>query len=254
MVRSIGRAILTVAALASLASPAAAFDVVFGDSWDNWTLQDVLNQEYGFGVIDAATDYEGFLPGDADPPYWVDEMLQGVLVREIAGYSPTNIMGWYTEDLTSPPIIDGIGDGVIFEGAQGANTVSSLTFPGGVTQFGFYLNPNGTQGSTNAPEPELFYTNRFYNDLGTDGTGAVRAPQDGDVQCLVYNITHLKNGVPTYVLAWEDLDYSSPLGPEGTFEGGYTDNDFQDLVVEISADSPVKTSVDSFGQIKAMYQ
>jgi len=37
------------------------------------------------------------------------------------------------------------------------------------------------------------------------------------------------------------------------FGGSYTDNDFNDLVVEISADSPVRTQTSSFAGIKALY-
>ena len=43
--------------------------------------------------------------------------------------------------------------------------------------------------------------------------------------------------MPTYVVAWEDIDSGSEL--RDTYAPGYTDNDFNDLVVEIQASSPV---------------
>ena len=233
-----------------LVSPALAFTVTFGTSWDGVSLQEVLDTEYGPGAIDVMTDYVGALPGDADPPYWEDLGLDGIIVREIAGYSPRNILGWYMETF-SPPTIDGVDDGVIFTGPLGPGATESITFPSGVTTFGFYLNPNGDQDAINAPEPELFFVNRFYNDLGVSGGGAVHLPLDGDVQCLVYNISHLRNGVPTFVLAWEDLDYSGDITP--SYCNTCTDNDYQDFVVEVSALAPVPVPCTSFGKIKALF-
>jgi hypothetical protein len=243
---------VTLLALGLAVAPAAAeFQVTFGNSWDGIPLQQILDDEYGVGALDAQTDSDGYLSGDADPPYWVDAGLNGVLIREIAGYASQNTLGWYREDLAGPPIIDDFDDGVVFDGALAAGASESIVFPGGVTRFGFYLNPNGSGPSNNAPEPELFFTNRFYNDLGADGSGPPpHAPSDGDPQCLIYNVTHLNQGVPTYVLAWEDLDYGGVL--TDTVSGG-TDNDFNDLVIEISADSPVPAVASSWGKVKALY-
>jgi len=178
--------------------------------------------------------------------------VDGFIIREIAGFRNRNTMGWYEETLAGAPVIDGVDDGVVFDGPMSQGQSTTLTFPGGITQFGFYLNPNGPQdGGGNAPEPEMFFTNRFYNDLGPDGSGANFAPFDGDPQCLVYNITHLRNGVPTFLLAWEDLDYGSEIAP--SYHWSKTDNDFQDLVVEISAISTVRTTSNSFGQVKSLF-
>jgi hypothetical protein len=136
---------------------------------------------------------------------------------------------------------------------MGQGNSVSISFPGGLTQFGFYLNPNGTQdGGAYAPEPELFFTNRFYNDLGASGGGSPHAPFDGDPQCLVFNISHLNGGVPTYVLAWEDLDYGAPITPNYSWSS--TDNDYQDLVVEIRAVSPVAIESASWGSVKALFR
>lgn len=233
-----------------LISPAHAFTTVFGDSWDNVSLQSVLDAEYGVGAVDVVNDYVGANPGDPDPAYWEDIGIYGIVIREIAGYSPRNTFGWH-EETFSMPVIDGTDDGVIFDGPSGVGASTTVTFPSGVTTFSFWLNPNGTQDAINAPEPELFFVNRFYNDLGPDGSGAIREPFDGDVQCLVYDITQLRGGVPTFVLAWEDLDYSGEITPNSC--NYCTDNDYQDFVVEISALSPVDAPVSSFGKIKAIY-
>jgi hypothetical protein len=233
-----------------LTTPAFAFTVSFGDSWDGISLQSVLDAEYGAGAIDVVNDYIGATAGDPDPVYWEDLGIYGIIIREVAGYSPRNTLGWY-EETFSPPVIDGTDDGVIFDGPAGVGATTTIVFPDGVTTFNFYLNPNGPLDSINAPEPELFFVNRSYNDLGVNGGGAVHEPSDGDVQCLVFDITHLRNGVPTFVLAWEDLDYSGDITPSSC--NHCTDNDYQDLVVEISAMSPVEVPTSSFSRIKAIY-
>lgn len=241
--------------LAVLVTPclASAFDVTFGNSWDHVPLQQVLDQRYGVGAINVATGYEGHNAGDADPAYWEDVALNGLIVREIAGFANRNTLGWYAETLSGPPVIDGNGDGVVFSGTMSAGAIATVVFPGGLTRFGFWLNPNGTlDGGTHAPEPEKFFTNRFYNDKGTNGAAATHAPFDGDPQCLVFNVTHLFNGVPTYVLAWEDLDYGAPI--TASYSASSTDNDFNDLVVEIQAISPVGVESQTWGSVKALFR
>lgn len=247
----IGMSLILTLAIPLLAH--ADFAVSFGASWDGASLQEVLDAEYGIGVINAATDYEGYLAGDADPPYWLDSGVEGFIVREIAGWHNTNVMGWYVEDLLGAPPIDGVDDGVIFTGPMVEGNTAIVTFPGGVTQFGFYLDPQGPgDGGAHARHPEVHYTNRFYNDIGTNGSTTYHAPLDGDPQCLVYNITHLRNGVQTYVLAWEDIDSGAEIVPAYDFYK--TDNDYQDLVVEITAISVVKTEQSSWGKLKSLYE
>ncbi len=224
-----------------------AFDVTWGASWDNVPLQTILDDEFGVGVVDAATDYEGYLPGDADPAYWEDSSIKGLVIREIAGNRNRNNMGWYAEDLMGAPVMSGFNDNIVIEGALSVGESATVDLPDGVTRFGFYMNPNGAyDGGVNAPEPELFFTNRFYNDLGPHGAGAAHAPLDGDPQCLIYNVTHLHYGVPTFVLAWEDLDYGGVVGSQ-------TDNDFNDMVVIIQAKSPVRNENMSWSSIKTLY-
>jgi hypothetical protein len=98
----------------------------------------------------------------------------------------------------------------------------------------------------------MFFTNRAYHDLGGDGSGSPHAPFDGDVQCLIYNVSHLYGGVPTFVLAWEDLDSGSPLLE--VYNPSRTDNDYQDLVVEIQALSPIKAEETSWGKVKSRFE
>jgi hypothetical protein len=237
--------------LSLIAVPAfAAFPVTFGSSWDSASLQSILDAEYGVGTINAATDYVGYNAADPDPYYWQDVGLDGLILREVAGYRNTNIMGWYEETFVQP-VIDGVDDGVVFTGPMVQGQSVSIAFPSGTTRFGFYLNPNGAGDSTNAPEPEKFFTNRFYNDIGPAGCCPVHPPFDGDPQVLVYDISHLFGGRPTFVLAWEDIDYGSPITPAFTPTG--TDDDFQDLVVEIQAFSPVPDVQTSWGKVKSLY-
>jgi len=237
-------------AILVMATSASAYDVEMGSSWSGVTLQDVLDVQYGPGAVDV-NSYFGSSPGDPTVPYWFDSSLGGLIFREIAGFLHTNTMGWYIED-GSMPTIDGIDDGVIFNGLDSEGHDVVVNLPGEV-KFGLWLDPNGPNDSHNAPQGEYFFTNRFYNDIGPDGGGTTyHGPTDGDPQALIYNLTPLNSGIPTFVVAWEDLDYGSeitlnydPLG---------TDNDFTDMVVEIRAYSPVPTHKSSFGQIKGLFR
>lgn len=251
--RFLSLACLVCLTLLAFPTIASALDITFGNSWDNVPLQQILDARYGIGAINVATDYEGHNPGDADPAYWQDIALNGLIVREVAGFANRNTMGWYKETLAGAPTIDGIDDGVVFDGPLSAGATVSVTFPNGMTRFGFWLNPNGAQdGGAHALEPEKFFTNRFYNDKGTNGAAATHAPFNGDPQCLVFNITHLSGGVPTFVLAWEDLDYGADITP--SYSWSTTDNDFNDLVVEIQALSPVGVENQSWGSVKALFR
>jgi hypothetical protein len=242
-----------------LAAPRAhaVFDVTWGSSWDGVPLQSIVDDFLSTqfpgssspGDIDVMVNYEGYLPGDADlspTPYWQDSAFDGLLVQELAGYEDNNRLGWY--EIGSPQI-DGFNDGVIFDGPASPGATTTVTFSS-PTQFGFWLNPNGDLDSRGAPEPEIFYTDRTLNDIGPDGSGTLHGPENGDPQCLIYNVSYLY-GRAAYILAWEDLDYglevSMTPGPD------YTDNDFNDLVVLILASSPVPTESDSWGRVKSLY-
>lgn len=232
---------------ASLAGPV---EVVFGQSWDGPSaeLQSVVDNAYGPGLINLQTDYIGSLPSDLDPWFWVGSEFSAYLVREIAGNAGRNTLGWYVETGTKP-VIDGIDDGIVFDGVASPGESAVIFFPRPMTKFGFWLNPNGPLGALNAPEPELFFTNRYYNDRGPDGSGALHAPWDGDVQALVFDLSDYM-GPNTWLVAFEDVDSGAQPGPCCAT----TDNDFNDLVFEVTAFGATPTQPVSFGGLKSKYR
>jgi hypothetical protein len=104
-------------------------------------------------------------------------------------------------------------------------------------------------GAINAPEPELFFTNRFYNDLGPDGSGAIHVPYDGDVQALVFDISDYM-GPNTWLVCFEDVDSGANPGPCCST----TDNDFNDFVFEVTAFGATPAQPVSFGALKTKYR
>lgn len=243
-------AALTLSAV-SPAPAAAVVPVVFGESWDgpSYRLQTMLDALYGTGRIDVANDYLGAKPGDLDPWFWVDDQVSALLVREVAGNSHLNTVGWY-EETHQPPVIDGVGDGVIFDGPSGAGATRMVAFDRPMTKFGFYLDPNGPLDAPNAPQPEVFFTNRRYNDVGLNGITALHAPADGDVQALVFDLSAIV-GVPnTWLVCFEDLDYGA--NPSRCCSG--TDNDFNDFVFEVHAFGATPARPVSFGDLKRLYR
>ena len=242
---------LSVVATVCLTSPAqAVVPLVMGQSWDgpSNSLQNIVDAVYGAGKINVATDYIGAHPGDIDPWFWVDNSLSALLIKEVAGNADRNILGWYMEDF-HPPVIDGVDDGVIFDGPASQGATKIVVFPHPMSKFGFYLNPNGLQGVINAPEPEKFFTNRKYNDLGPDGSGAIHPPFDGDVQALVYDVSRWTRP-NTWLVCFEDLDAGANPAP-----CCYpTDNDYNDLVFEVTAYGATPTRPLTFGALKARYR
>lgn len=239
-------------ALASSVSPALAgpVEVVFGQSWDGPSvgLQNVVDNTYGAGVINLQADYIGATTGDLDPWFWVGDHFSAFLVREIAGNAGRNTLGWYVETGTKP-LIDGIDDGIVFDGPANPGESAVIYFPKPMTKFGFYLNPNGPLGALNAPEPELFFTNRLYNDPGPDGSGALHTPYGGDMQALVFDISDYTNS-NTWLVCFEDVDSGANPGPCCNT----TDNDFNDLVFEVTAFGATPTLPISFGALKQKYR
>jgi len=240
----------TVLALVAVARPARAgvVPVVFGQSWDgpSKTLQKIVDARYGVGAINVTTDYMGAHAGDPDPWFWFGNQLSALIVKEVAGNADYNVVGWYEEN-GSMPVIDGIDDGVIFDGSAGAGATAYVTFDHPMTRFGFYLDPNGPYDVPWAPQPEKFYTNRFYNDRGPNGT-AVHAPFDGDVQALIYDVSRFTQP-NTWLVCFEDLDSGSNPAP-----CCYpTDNDYNDFVFEVTAFGATPTVPMTFGALKAKY-
>jgi hypothetical protein len=237
---------------ALLAAPAASAQVpvVFGSSWDGAgnSLQSIVDARYGPGLLNVTTDYIGHDAGDPDPFGWTDLEFDALLVREIAGNATRNVVGWYREDGVQP-VIDGVNDAIVFTGPDATGAARYVVFPQ-PTAFGFYMNPNGPLGATNAPEPEHFFTNRRFNDRGPTGSGAIHAPFDGDVQALVFDISGITQVANTWLVCFEDLDSGAQPGPCC----GTTDNDFNDFVFEVHAIGTTEAREISFGRLKAMYR
>jgi len=249
--RGIIRAAVVLALCAVRARSAhAAFPVAFGTSWDgpSNTLQKIVDARYGAGAIHVTADYVGAHPGDHDPWFWSDRGFSALILREVAGNANRNIVGWYKENGVMP-VIDGVDDAIVFDGPAGPGGLPVVVTLGPtVVDFGFYLNPNGTRSAPNAPEPECFFTNRFYNDIGPDGSGALHPPTDGDVQALVYDVSPW-SGPNTWLVCFEDLD--SGAQPSPCCAG--TDNDFNDFVFEVTAVGVTPVAATSFGAIKVRY-
>ena len=249
---AIARILSVLALVAGLgASPARAqVPVVFGTSWDGAgnSLQNIINAQYGPGSLNIATDYIGHDAGEPDPFAWTDQHFDALLVREIAGNANRNLVGWYQEDGVQP-VIDGVNDGIVFNGPDVAGAARFIVFSNPTT-FGFYMNPNGVLGATNAPEPEKFHTNRRFNDAGPNGAGAIHAPANGDVQALVFDLSAVV-GVPnTWLVCFEDLDSGAQPGACC----GTTDNDFNDFVFEVHALGTTETRAMTMGRVKALYR
>ncbi len=231
---------------------AAAVPVVFGTSWDgpSSTLQSVVTARYGAGMVQCTSDYIGSRDSDPDPFFWVDGSFSALIIRGIAGNANLNIVASYLDPATgATPVIDGVDDGVIFDGPASAGATALVSFSGPARSFGFYLNPNGPGDAINAPEPEVFFTNRHFNDLGPDGHGAIHAPYDGDVQALVYDISACTQP-NTWLVCFEDLDSGANPGPCCAT----TDNDFNDFVFEVHAVGVTPARPLSFGGLKIRYR
>ncbi|MEP7028227.1 MAG: DUF4114 domain-containing protein [Candidatus Eisenbacteria bacterium] len=243
------RSLAMVALLSFPVAASAQVAVTFGTSWDGAanSLQNIVNAKYGSGAINVATDYIGHNAGQADPFVWQDLQFDAMILKEIAGNANTNYVGWYKETGVMP-VIDGIDDGIVFTGPEGAGT-SKFVFFSQPTKFGFYMNPNGLNGATNAPEPEKFFTNRMYNDIGPNGT-ALHPPLNGDVQALVYDLSGILHTPNVWLVCFEDLDSGANPGPCCAT----TDNDYNDFVFEVHALGTTPANATSLGRLKALYR
>lgn len=236
---------------ASLTTPAAAqVAVAFGTTWDGpgQSLQEIVDARYGAGAIDVTNDYIGAQSTDPATVIWNGEGFRNYLIEEVAGYANVNLLGWYIDN-DAQPVIDGVDDGVVFSGPHGPGHTTEIAIGDGRHNFGFYLNPNGTGDSRNAPEPEMFFTNRYYNDRGPDGSGAIHAPFDGDVQALVFDVSAFTRP-QTWLVCFEDFDSGPNPGPCCAT----TDNDFNDLVFEVTVNGLLPVQPATFGQIKALFR
>lgn len=248
-------ATLATAAFVAPIAPAhavAPVNVVFGNTWDppSTRLQNIVDGYLGVpGALTVTTDYVGAHVGDIDPWFWVDNKISALLISEVAGAANNNQLGWYIEGLPNSQVIDGVNDGLIFDGPAGPGSSVVVLFPDGAQKFGFWMNPNGPYSALNAPEPEKFFTNRTFNDLGPSGAGALHSPFDGDVQALVFDVSQWK-GPNTWLVCFEDLDGGANI----TSCCSGTDNDFNDMVFEVKALGATPNQGLTFGQLKAKYR
>ena len=237
------------AAIVLVSAAYATVTITCGTSWDGptKTLQKIIDARYGAGHVTVEWDYIGIHAGDIDPWFWVGNGFSAFMIREVAGNANRNVLCWYEENGTRPVFP---GGGIVFDGPAGAGATTVIAFSKPMMKFGFLLEPNGNLGTINAPPGELFFTNRFYNDIGPNGTGALHAPWDGDEQALVFDVS--ANTAPnTWLVCFEDLDSGAMPGAPGASQ---TDNDYNDLVFEVTAlgATPVKTL--SFGALKESYR
>lgn len=246
------RALLAVAVLCAAtmsASPTFAVSPVpvpFGASWDPpaYSLQNIVDAYLGTpGALNVQTDYIGAHAGDLDPWFWVGNTFPALLISEVAGNANINTLGWY-EETGVVPVIDGVDDGIVFTGAQGSGSSTVVIMPGSTTRFGFYLDP-----APNTPSAhQHFFTNRFLNDRGPNGAGAVHAPFDGDVQAIVFDVSRWK-GPNTWLVCFEDLDAGKPI----TACCSGTDDDYNDMVFQVSALGATPARTISFGELKTRF-
>jgi hypothetical protein len=271
----------------------AVVKVAIGDSWDgpNRNLQTVVDDLYGAGRIRVTTDYIGAKVGDLDPWYWHDNRFSALLVTVVSGNGASGQLGWYEERGKIPVLRDnGIHDGSLFDGQAMVGATAVVRFRKPVSRFGFYLIPNhpgdaianrgpdkddhGSDkgdhdsdkddcdsdkndcdsgkhdcGSDLSDRSERFYTNRSFNDVGPDGAGALHPPSNGDVQALVFDLSGLK-GQGTWLVCFEDSDAGATPGPLGQAQ---TDNDYSDLVIEVTVLARTDAEPLSFGGLKAKY-
>ncbi len=167
----------------------------YGDSWDNPSdeveavLLGIQSDIYGDGSGDIHLNLINY-GGGSITETWSAFSAQTVILEEIAGYAGSTTFGWY--DLADNSKHE------IFSGSD-TNGAHSDIFFGGLTNFGFYIDPNAS-GS-------FMFTEHLKN-------------TDDDYQVVIFEILEAPN---TFILGWEDLDL---FGRE--YAG---DRDFQDMIV-----------------------
>lgn len=238
-------------ALLSLAQPCLAvspLSVIVGPSRDGALndLQKKLDRYVGAGRLNARTDFIGARTGDPDPWFLVNPS-RPMVVTMIDRKSSQARIGWYAEG--GVPLLDGVS-GVIFEKAVQRGDARAVRLPASVSRFGFFITSSTPgKGGYSAAREITSYSNRFLNPPGPDGTGARHAPYDGDVQMLVYDISHWV-GPQTWLVACELSDSGSNIG-QGPDD---SDNDFSDFLFTVSGVSTTPTAQTTFGQLKSRFR
>ncbi|MEW6169963.1 MAG: PEP-CTERM sorting domain-containing protein [Candidatus Omnitrophota bacterium] len=179
---------------------------IYGSSWDGSSneLWDVLSAN-GYTALanDVQTDVSGGTPSSNyhvyKNTYWKSAGYYSLMVDEVAAYSPYSSFGWYIKNHSGD-----VGDlskttwGEIFSGANSQGATFGFFNP---NEIGFWINPNGASG--------LYY----FTDTSLNG---------GDLQALVFSLNGYGGFGDDYLIALEDLKFS-----------GWTDNDFQDMIIRL---------------------
>jgi hypothetical protein len=214
-----------------------------------YNLQKKVDLLVGPGHIDVHRDFIGAKAGEADPWFWVNPGGRGVSVQLLERKSPHGEIGWYQETGTAP-LIDGVHNGVALENWRLRGSRAMVHMPASVTRFGFYVEHQGGDDTTDEGVSYLYYTNRKLNDIGPHGRGAVHAPWDGDAQALIFDVSPWL-GTNTWLVACEYSDSGCPVGT-GT---GESDNDYCDILFTVTAaGGTTPTRASSFGAVKALWR
>ncbi len=261
------RVCIVMCAAVGFAFPAhAQVPVVFGEHIDR--LQKLVDHLYGRGNIHVTTDYIGARPGDPDPWFWVGRGFAGVLIRDHTDGAKRDVVCWYAED-GSEPIFP--GNGIVFRDHGRRDATAVIVFPHPETRFGFLLDPHPEREHGRGEcEPELFFTNRRWNDPGADGLRTKHDRFSGDMRALVFDVSRWSSP-NTWLVCFEDHD-AGRRGEGPCVEDGpgdtpdpvaerlvgpghpHADNDFADVVFEIQALRATPITPVSFGALKLRYR
>jgi len=238
-------------------------------------LQDLVDHRYGKHRIKVLNDYIGARGGDTDPWCWTNGQVGALTIRLLRVGSHQDAVGWYLENGSQPILPE--GGGMLFGERCRAGQEAAVWFKRGGASMGFYVDAEKKKGrraddDDDAPEAgnrERFYTNRLLNDAGPGGAGATHPPFDGDVQALVFDVSHL-TGKPTWLVCFEDRDsggrptrtYRDAADeddpedePEEMEHGRRTaDNDYFDVVFEVTTDTYTPVHPITFGALKLRYR
>ena len=244
-------------ALTAVAGTGVAFaepvEVVFGSEIRK--LQELVDRRYGAGRIDVTKDFIGARAGDLDPWCWSADHFGMVRVRMLQRNRSVNATGWYVESSgTSGPL----DQGSLFIGEPASIEEKVVTLPG-LCRFGFYIETSDGGRST-----RRFFSNRSLNTQWTGGQGTIRPPFGGCVQALIFDVSRWR-GVGTWLVCFEDLDASGfpiignggntpPPPPVVDGASRVADNDFDDVVFEVSAEGATYARPISFGSLKLLYR
>lgn len=193
---------------------------IYGSSWDgssNELWQVLTDNGYVDLGNDVLADVSGGTPSLSyhvyQDTYWQSAGYYSLMVDEVAGFSPYNRFGWYIKTHSGD-----VGDlskttwGEIFSGANSPGATFSFFNP---NEIGFWINPNGASG--------LYY----FTDTSLNG---------GDLQALVFSLEGYSGFGKDYLISLEDLKFS-----------GYSDNDFQDMIVRIHTVVPEPATMSLLG-------